>query len=218
MCLFPTRLPPLHLGLKLWITVLSRLNYKIPINSNGCKPGWYCGNLEANTLYWLQQSFGNSFFWGIRARKSLSNRALQNEELSKIIFYQFTYLLGTSVCISFHHSFHPPNFEVKSVIPILQMRLVELLRLARTWIFILLFLSLSPRCFHLNPLSFWAILDQFNFWPKCPISQINVFYETVKEAQCIPVASRVNNRKQRENLAAWGSGSLENTWNTLFLN
>lgn len=98
MCLFPTPLPPLHLGLKLWITVLSRLNYKISINSNGCEPGWCFGNLEANTLYSLQQSFGNSrsqistFFWGIRARKSLSNRALQNEELCKIIFYQFTYL------------------------------------------------------------------------------------------------------------------------------
>ena len=181
MCLFPTPLPPLHLGLKLWITVLSRLNYKIPINSNGCEPGWYFGNLEANTLYLLQQSFGNSrsqistFFWGIRTRKSLSNRALQNEELSKIIFYQFTYLLGTSVHISIHHPFHPPNFEVKSVTPILRMRLVEVLRLARIWIFILIFLSLSPSCFQLNPLSFWAILDQCNFWPKCPISQIDVF-------------------------------------------
>lgn len=115
MCLFTTPLPPLHLGLKLWIAVLSRLNCKISINSNSCELGWYFGYLEANTLDLPQQSFGNSrsqistFFWGIRTKKSLSNRVLQNEELSKIIFYQCTYLLGTSVYISIHHLFHPPN-------------------------------------------------------------------------------------------------------------
>ena len=129
-------------------------------------------------------------------RKSLSNWTLQSEDLSKIICYQDTHLLG----ISFLY-FLPATsfilityFEVRSVTSILQMRLVEVLRLARTRNFIPVSLPLSPRCFQLNPLSFWAILPQFKLWSKCPICQIDVFKDTLQEAQCIPVAIVVNSR------------------------
>lgn len=86
------------LGLKLWLTALTRSYCKLSVNSSGYEYSWYFGYLEVNRkpIYLLQPSFGNSrsqnstFLWGIRIRNSSKwhshHTGLCKIKISKIIF------------------------------------------------------------------------------------------------------------------------------------